>query len=34
MSITVSPGRVDLGGMGGAAVQTVSGPSSKVFAIL
>jgi phage gp45-like len=34
MSIIVSPGRVDLGGAGGSAVQTVAGPSSKVFAIL
>ncbi len=34
MSIIVSPDRIDLGGTGGSAVQTVAGPSSKVFAIL
>jgi phage gp45-like len=34
LTVTVSPTRVDLGGTGGQAVQTVSGPSSKVFAIL
>lgn len=33
LSVTLSPTRVDLGGPGGAAVQTVSGPSTKVFAV-
>ncbi|CAN7315585.1 phage baseplate assembly protein [Bosea sp. LjRoot9] len=34
LTVTVSATRVDLGGTGGQAVQTVGGPSTKVFAIL
>lgn len=33
-SVTIQAGRVDLGGPGGARVQTVSGPSSIVYAKL
>jgi phage gp45-like len=34
MSVTISASRIDLGGIGGPAVMTASGPSSKVFAIV
>jgi phage gp45-like len=34
LKVIVSDTRIDLGGPDGQAVQTVSGPSSKVFAIL
>lgn len=34
LKIILTPGRIDLGGEGGSAVETVSGPSTKVFAIL
>ncbi|KAA2237664.1 Gp138 family membrane-puncturing spike protein [Salinarimonas soli] len=34
MLVSVTNNRVDLGGLGGSAVQTVAGPSTKVFAIL
>lgn len=34
MTVTVSSSRVDLGGTGGSAVQTVAGPSTKVFAVI
>jgi phage gp45-like len=34
LKVIVSDTRVDLGGPGGFAVETVAGPSSKVFAIL
>ncbi len=33
-SVTIQDGRVDLGGLGGSAVLTVAGPSSKVFAVI
>lgn len=33
-SITITPGRVDLGGTGGSAVMTADGPSTKVFAVI
>jgi phage baseplate assembly protein V len=33
-SVTITASRVDLGGLGGSAVETVAGPSSKVFAAL
>lgn len=34
MTVTLSDSRVDLGGLGGPAVLTTGGPSSKVFAII
>ena len=34
LSVAVSDTRVDLGGPGGSAVQTVAGTSAKVFAVL
>lgn len=34
LKVILTPGRVDLGGEGGARVATESGPSNKVFAIL
>jgi phage gp45-like len=34
MKIIATAARIDLGGPGGFAVETVAGPSSKVFAIL
>jgi phage gp45-like len=34
LKVIISPGRIDLGGPGGAAVETTAGPSTKVFAIL
>lgn len=32
--VSITENRVDLGGLGGEQVQTIAGPSSKVFAIL
>jgi len=34
MLVSITPSRVDLGGLGGQPVETIAGPSSKVFAVL